>query len=312
MNPNQETQPGLGPGHVSVPHVQTGPIVIRDHLGKHLNKPTEYDGKDRNACHIFVSQLKLYMVGNNHLFPDEMSKVMFASTYLRGKAFSWIEPKLFKSPTEVPMLADFELFCKEMVRNMGDPDREKNMGKKLNALHQTGSAAQYRTEFDNIAQYLTWDNSALRLRFYDGLKSDVKDAISYVPDEPDDFKDYQDLAIRLDNRIYERKQEGRKSAPKPNPPNTGRTQPKNTTASTTTTTTRAVTGPGPMDLDATRSKKFKPLTPEERQHRISNSLCLYCGKAGHRAGDCPAKSQKPFKLHATLTGGESDLSDSKN
>ena len=29
------------------------------------------------------------------------------------------------------------------------------------------------------------------------------------------------------------------------------------------------------------------LTPPERQHRMDNSLCLFCGKTGHIAKECP-------------------------
>ena len=62
-----------------------------------------------------------------------------------------------------------------------------------------------------------------------------------------------------------------------------------------------------MDLDATRSnKRFKPLTPEERKRRYDNNLCLYCGKAGHRAGDCPEKRKtggySKGRINATLVG----------
>ena len=108
-----------------------------------------------------------------------------------------------------PMLSDFELFCLKLLRNLGDPDREKNMSKKLRALRQTSSAASYRTEFDNISQYLEWDDGALKEYFYEGLKETVKDSLALVPSEPDNFKDYQDLCIRLDNRIFERKQDSR-------------------------------------------------------------------------------------------------------
>ena len=33
--------------------------------------------------------------------------------------------------------------------------------------------------------------------------------------------------------------------------------------------------------------KDRKLTPQECQHRTDNSLCLFCGKMGHIAKECP-------------------------
>ncbi|TLD19215.1 hypothetical protein PspLS_10046 [Pyricularia sp. CBS 133598] len=44
------------------------------------------------------------------------------------------------------------------------------------------------------------------LQFYQGLKSEVKDEVSKL-DRPEDFLEYVELAIKFDNRIYERRQE---------------------------------------------------------------------------------------------------------
>jgi len=60
-----------------------------------------------------------------------------------------------------------------------------------------------------------------------------------------------------------------------------------------------------MELDASSSTKFKPLTPEERKRRYDNNLCLYCGEGGHRATECPKKKNKGNKksIHGTITLG---------
>lgn len=273
-------------------------------FGKTLNKPSEYDGKDRNACTTFVSQVRMYINGNPGLFLTDAAMVLFAATYLKGKAFAWMEPRIIKNVD--PMLSNFDLFCQELLRNLGDPDREKTMSKRLRSLKQTTSAAAYRTEFDNIAQYLTWDDGALKEYFYEGLKEAVKDSLVLVPQEPDDFKLYQDLCIKLDNRIYERKQEhrGPRQTTSANPHKADHKRPNPVFRRPPVTVNNYSSGPTAMDLDASRNRKFKPLTPQERQHRMQNNLCLYCGKAGHRAGDCPAKQNRPVpnRLQATLVG----------
>lgn len=215
------------------------------------------------------------MAGSRMLFPDEESNVLFTATYLRGKAFAWIEPKLVKC-TPDPILLDFDLFCQDMVRSLGDPDQEKNMARTLNALKQTSSAANCRTEFDQISQYLSWDNAALRSRYYEGLKTKVKDSLALVVQEPEGFKDFHDLSVRLDTRIHDRENEAR-CGERTAPPIVHRFGGHRRSKTSTTTTQSFRTGLTPMDLDATRNKVFKPLTPTERQHRIINNLSLYCG-----------------------------------
>ena len=47
------------------------------------------------------------------------------------------------------------------------------------------------------------------------------------------------------------------------------------------------------------------LTPQEHQHCLDNSLCLFCAKPGHIAKDCPKTSSSMAKAHATTTGEDS-------
>ena len=41
----------------------------------------------------------------------------------------------------------------------------------------------------------------------------------------------------------------------------------------------------PMDFSAANRGFKKPLTAEQRKHRVENNLCLYCGKSGHKIFD---------------------------
>ena len=274
----------------------TDPVVVEINplLGKLLHKPDAYDGKDRNACSTFISQVNLYLSGSPAMFPNEQSKVLFAATYLRGKAFAWLEPRLLRGTD--PMLSDFQRFCRELERNLGDPSREQTMAKRLRALKQGASAANYRSEFDSIAQYLTWDESALRSQYYEGLKADVKDALSYCADEPEDYKAYQDLTIRLDDRIYERKKESRTKEPaRPHaPPGAATRKPSQAyTKQSTTYVAQRDDGPQPMDLDGTRSPSSSLLrTPRSSAAESTTSAFTVAGRATELA---PARTKSPAR-----------------
>jgi len=281
-------------------HVASQPQSLS--FGKALRKPPEYDGKDRKACTTFLSHLNLYISGNPALFPDDASKVTFAASYLRDRAFSWFEPFLLNK--KAPIRYDFELFTTELLKNLGDPDRIRTLTRDLQNLTQSGSASDYTARFYQISSYLSWNDNALRDQYYTGLKPAVKDALAYSNSDPATLKELSDLAIRLDNRLFERRIEIRKASDKHEPRTVSQT-PRYTQSSTTSTTR---TGPAPMDLDATKpSKPFKPLTLEERKRRMDNNLCLYCGEAGHRVPQCPQRNKpRPAHLRATI-GSESDV-----
>ena len=71
--------------------------------------------------------------------------------------------------------------------------------------------------------------------------------------------------------------------------------------SQTTTSTRTGSHSGPIDLTATRrtnyqtkftSQKRGPISGFEKQRRLNNNLCIYCGNPGHWATACPHKKNK--------------------
>lgn len=266
---------------------------IQHGLGRLLQKPPEYDGKDRKECHTYISHLKHFIAGNYQLFPDGRSKVTFAVSFLRGRAFSWFDPYLSK-PAE-PINADFDLFCQELIKNLGDPDRHRTLTRELLNLKQTGSAAAYTAQFYQVSAFLEWNDQALSDQYYTGLKSEVKDALAYSNENPATLKLLSDLAIRLDNRLFDRKAD-KASVP---------------SARSSTATPRVITSPAPrvdtpMDIDGIYTRKFKPLTDDEKKRRRDLNLCMYCGAPGHKAGECPKKSS-PARIRATL-GSDSQVS----
>ena len=47
--------------------------------------------------------------------------------------------------------------------------------------------------------------------------------------------------------------------------------------------------------------KDRKLTPQEHQCRMDNSLCLFCGKTGHIAKECPKLMAIAARAHAAIT-----------
>ena len=64
---------------------------------------------------------------------------------------------------------------------------------------------------------------------------------------------------------------------------------------------KALEKPKP-DPDLTRKLgKDGKLTPQECQHCMDNSLCLFCGKTGHIAKECPKLTAFAARARATIT-----------
>ena len=55
-----------------------------------------------------------------------------------------------------------------------------------------------------------------------------------------------------------------------------------------------------LDLTGKLGKDGK-LTPQEHQHRMDNSLCLFCRKTGHIAKECPKSTAIAAWARATVT-----------
>ena len=126
----------------------------------------------------------------------------------------------------------------------------------------------------------TFDNPTLLGLFYESLSDEVKDEL-VKQKRPAALHEYFQLAIDIDDRLFQRRQERRDR-----PNNFPRQTPSTSTSTSTSTTT---TGVAPMDLSATASTSVNRtrLPDAERQRRFQENLCLYCGQAGHRRNDCP-------------------------
>ncbi|KAH9268953.1 hypothetical protein BASA83_009089 [Batrachochytrium salamandrivorans] len=71
--------------------------------------------------------------------------------------------------------------------------------------------ASYVATFRQLATDLEWNDSALQSQFYWGLNSEVKDALVHF-EQPTSLSDAMTLAIKIDNRIQERRREQTQSA----------------------------------------------------------------------------------------------------
>ncbi|KAF6789399.1 reverse transcriptase domain protein [Colletotrichum musicola] len=136
--------------------------------------------------------------------------------FLRGRALQWIEPfqdqflkaeTLDNCSTKVrDIFSTFDGFENALRTLFQDPDQKRQAERDLSALRQTKSATHYAAEFRRIGAQLDLTEESRIFMFYQGLKDEVKDKLVKL-DRPDDFLQYTELAIKIDNRLYERRKE---------------------------------------------------------------------------------------------------------
>ncbi|KAH0420200.1 hypothetical protein CcaCcLH18_14136 [Colletotrichum camelliae] len=200
-----------------------------------LSAPVTYDGTP-GTLKGFLIQVKNYQNFHHGDFASETEKVVHAATYLRGKALKWFEPiqeeylkceTLDECTTETrDIYANFQGFEDALRSLFQDPDEKRQAERDLSQLRQTKSAKDYSANFRQLSVQLDLTEETKIFMFYQGLKDEVKDEIIKV-DRPDDFLQYAELAIKIDNRLFERRKERGDKRQNPNSGRKYQWQPQN-------------------------------------------------------------------------------------
>ncbi|KAL0195064.1 hypothetical protein M9458_008636, partial [Cirrhinus mrigala] len=226
--------------------------------------PEKFDGTAAK-CKGFFLQCTLFVNQQPNLYATDESKIAFVCSLLTGRALDWATAVWNLGQSTYPSFSTFLQKFKEVFQ----PSPESSeAGKQIVALRQgRRTAADYALEFRTLAAQSGWNDGPLKLHYRKGLNQDLQVELA-CRDEGLTLNQYIDLSIRIDNVMRSHK---------PNRPLTNVFQTQPSTPSV----------PEPMQLGTTK------LTVEERERRICNNLCLYCGQAGHIRATCPTRPPRP-------------------
>ncbi|KAI2657028.1 Transposon Tf2-6 polyprotein [Labeo rohita] len=226
--------------------------------------PEKFDGTAAK-CKGFLLQCTLFVNQQPNLYASDESKIAFVCSLLTGKALEWATAVWDLGQSTYPTFATFLRSFKEVFQ----PTPESSEAGELIVSLRQGrrSAADYALDFRTLAAQSGWNDGPLKLHYRKGLNADLQVELA-CRDEGLSLNQYIDLSIRIDNVMRTRRPTRPFTVPLPSP------QP-------------ATSGPEPMQLGTTR------LSVEERERRIRNHLCLYCGEAGHIRATCPTRPPRP-------------------
>lgn len=273
-----------------------------------LALPEKFNG-NKKEIREFITSVNNYINLKRETYNEDYKKVGFIGSLLTGQARSWYRILV---ETSDQCLEKYDTFLTNFKHMFMDPNQKQNAQRIIRTFKQEKqSALTYGTKFVEYAIDAGFDNEAKISAFYNGLNNDIKDALALIPEVPEDFSEFANLAIKVDNRLFERKLDRNSS-----PSNTGNQYSGNSRRNNNHfksnnnhhNNTNNNNGVQPMDIDIT--KKFKPLTNEEKERRRKNNLCLYCGNPGHVATTCPNKAKKIRSIETPSTTTQSNSAES--
>ena len=278
--------PPAPPAGVRVPvGVDPANAPFPEEFAREPNIPTPkiYEG-DLARCCGFVTQCELVFQHNPSRFYSDEAKIAFLVSLLSGRALDWAVASFNH---DARFASHYSLFISEFRLVFDHPPDGSDSATRLHSLNQgTRSVAEFAVEFRILAAKSHWGDEALKSAFRRGLSDQIKDLI--LRDQPASLSELIALALKVDDRLRERRLEKSTkpppSVPRVNRPYLSREQPI-TPALSGAPSSPSAANPElePMQLGRSR------LTQAMREHRMSNRLCLYCGKSGHFIQTCEAR-----------------------
>lgn len=293
-----------------------------------IDTPEIFTG-DRNKSTQFLRQNFLYMFAKEEEFSDDKKKVAFALSYMKGGvAGSWSSEYINQIVTATPsQLATFTWtkFQTDFLASFKELDQAGNARAKMTALFQgRWTADEYVTKFQELTPLTKYDDVAHIEFFRKGLSQRILDQLSSMSEMPDTLNKWYNMATRFDLQNREREAEkarlnqklsGNPFTPRsdaytqrsgtPFTPRSGGYNPRFSNYPTRTI------GAFPMGTN-NNTPRFTKLTDAERAELMKTGSCFACRKSGHRARDCPNRSNRtPIQVRA-LQDTNMDQSDQRS
>src|SRR6266481_3974541 len=205
---NQPEQPQPQPNKTHLPQsdaevlASTIDQVVKSNLPNKvkLRDPDPFDGSDTRKLCTFIIQCKLNFCDHSDLFQDDMMKVNYMLSYLKGMALDCFEPALLEIPKPT-WLSDFTLFLEELEASFGSYDPIGKAEAELEGLRmqENHQAMKYFIKFMQLATCIQWGKAALLQQAYNGLAKHIKNNMVHH-DKPTTLPGLRTTAQPIDTR----------------------------------------------------------------------------------------------------------------
>ena len=287
------------PAPTTVPAPASLPTTAPPAVPPRLSRPERFSG-DSGDCRAFLVQCGLHFELNAASFLTERSKVAYLVSYLSGRAEKWATAEWARNSH---VCSSVQLFSDTLSKifNTTNPGREA--ARALMGFRQGNRrVSYYAIEFRTLATDSGWNDESLFDAFLYGLAEPIKDQL-INRELPEDVDSLIALVVKIDKRLQDR---GRSRPDYSAPSQRGQSGYSQQSWRAPARFTPAAIAPAPsagaeepMQLGRTK------LSTEERQRRVQEGRCIYCGQMGHYLSGCPVKDRATAKYtlvsHTTVS-----------
>ncbi|KAL0180367.1 hypothetical protein M9458_025809, partial [Cirrhinus mrigala] len=230
--------------------------------GSPMAMPVSFVG-EAAECSGFL-QVNLFIKMQQQLFTSEDAKVAFFISLLTGKALQWAKA-IWNADN--PIIHSYEQFTNHFSKVFSTTTGHLSTTDQLFRLQQgRTSVTVYTLHFRTLAAASGWNEKALLGAYRQGLNPDICAAMALYDDSIG-----LEAFLQRTTRVAQNLAACQPSMTAPQPASVVACSPV----------------PEPMQIDSTR------LSREERNRRLLNGLCLYCGQPGHCIRQCPIRPSRP-------------------
>ncbi|MBW0562938.1 hypothetical protein O181_102653 [Austropuccinia psidii MF-1] len=238
-----------------------------------MKAPECFDWTQPFKVRSFIQSCQLIFHNDLEHFSQYRKKVLYATSFLVGRAAKCIEPYLSNLTNQDSsyLLNSWPLFESQLFTLFGDPNEVRKVEAELDGLRmkEGGHVALYIANFRSLVSGIgDWGERALIHHFRKGLASH--------PSNIDSLQDLMDITLELDTRYHERQKE--KSHNQEKRPEASNSNSFNHQNSSTSSHKKKNFHSHKRDMphSSLLNKDFK-LKGSERERRIKEGLCTYCG-----------------------------------
>ncbi|MBW0519228.1 hypothetical protein O181_058943 [Austropuccinia psidii MF-1] len=259
-----------------------------------------FKNQSKGSSQGFIQSFQLIFHNDLANFSQDRKKVLYAASFLIDRAAKWIEPHLSNLTNQDPsyLLNCWELFESQIFTLIGDLNEVRKSEAELDSLRmkEGGHVSLYIADFRSLVSRIgDCGERALIYHFRRGLASRILDQLASHPSNIDSLQDLVDITLEPDTRYHERQNDNNHDQEKkPGASMSNSSHPQNSSSSSHKKKMNFQKRDKPHS--SLLKKDFK-LMNYEKERRIKEGLCTYCG-GKHSLESCFKRTQNKLTQYS--------------